>query len=290
MKKNILFIINPISGGTRKLNFPALANSALDLTKFDARFVYTQSPNHANELALEAIQNNIDIIVAVGGDGTINEIASAVESTDKIMAIVPYGSGNGLARSLKIPLNVKNAVSRINNLNARKIDSGVLNGKKFFNVAGIGFDAHISSKFSELKNRGLKGYIGTTLSEISSYRSENYNLTIDGNQLQKHAFMISIANSCQYGNNAFISPEAELDDGLLDVCIIKPFPLVQLPLMGYHLFNKTAHKTNYVEIIKGRKIRISRPFEGIIHLDGEPVQTAEDILITVKPLSLTILN
>jgi diacylglycerol kinase family enzyme len=157
-------------------------------------------------------------------------------------------------------------------------------------MAGLGFDAHISSKFAELKNRGLKGYLSTAFKEITTYQPANYDLDIDGNQYKREAFMISIANSCQYGNNAYISPEAKLDDGFLDVCIIKPFSLSQLPLVCYHLFNKSAHKTNYVEIIKGKDIRINRNDEGIVHLDGEPLDMGKEVFIKVKPLSLLVLN
>jgi len=239
---------------------------------------------------MDAVKKGIEIVVSVGGDGTINEVASALEGTNTLMGIIPYGSGNGLARSLNIPLNDKKAISRINSLRYRKIDSAVLNERKFFNMAGLGFDAHISAKFANLKNRGLKGYISTAISEISAYIPDNYNLIIDGNHYQEDAFMISIANSCQYGNNAYIAPEAEVDDGLLDVCIIKPFPLIQFPVVGYHLFNKTVHKTPYVEIIKGKNIRIKRTNTGIVHLDGEPVEMDKEVIISVKPLSLLVLN
>ncbi|MEJ6981648.1 diacylglycerol kinase family protein [Pedobacter sp. P351] len=290
MKKSVLFIINPISGGKRKSDFPVFAKTRLDLSLFEPEFVYTEWPTHANELAQGAVESGKDIVVSVGGDGTINEIASALEGSEVIMGIIPFGSGNGLARSMNISLDNEKAIAVINNLNSRRIDSAALNDRKFFNMAGMGFDAHISLKFASLKNRGLKGYISTALTEISSYVPDVYDLIIDGNHFQREAFMISIANSCQYGNNAYISPEAKLDDGLLDICIIKPFSLVQLPLIGYHLFNKTVHKTQYVEIIKGKDIRINRKNEGTVHLDGEPVEMDKEISIRVKPLSLSVLN
>ncbi|MBC8054378.1 MAG: diacylglycerol kinase family lipid kinase [Sphingobacteriaceae bacterium] len=290
MKKSVLFIINPISGGKKKSDFPALAKKNLNLNLFSPDFVYTEWPTHASDLAQEAVNNKKDVVVSVGGDGTINEIASVLEGTEISMGIIPFGSGNGLARSLGISLNNQKALHTINNLNIRKIDSAILNERKFFNMAGLGFDAHISSKFAQLKNRGLKGYIQTALREISSYSSENYNLEIDGSHYHREAFMISIANSCQYGNNAYISPQAELDDGLLDVCIIKPFPLVQFPVVGYHLFNKTIHTTSYVEIIKGKDIRINRTKRGVVHVDGEPVEMDNLIEIKAKPLSLSLLT
>jgi YegS/Rv2252/BmrU family lipid kinase len=290
LKKSILFIINPISGGKKKAGFPDFAKAHLNPDLFTLDFVYTEWPTHASDLAVEAVANGKDIVVAVGGDGTINEIASVLEGKKVMMGIIPFGSGNGLARSLKISLNNKKALQTINNIHRTTIDSAVLNGRKFFNMAGMGFDAHISSKFAQLKNRGLQGYIRTALTEVNSYIPDHYDLVIDGVEYTREAFMISIANSCQYGNNAYISPDALLDDGLLDICIIKPFPLVQLPVLGYHLFNKSVQKSEYVEIIKGKDIRIIRQNEGMVHLDGEPLEMSKELHVSVKPLSLVVLN
>ena len=290
MKKNILFIINPISGGKSKINFPVLADHYLDKTKVSPIYLFSNSIGHAHQLALESIENDTDVVVAVGGDGTINEIASAVMGSNKSMGIIPCGSGNGLARALGIPLNNHQALSRLNNFNFSKIDSGLFNNKYFFNMAGIGFDAHISKRFADDATRGLKGYIRTTFTEIGQYRSESYIINIDGRQYEREAFMISIANSSQFGNNAHISPFASVSDGLLDVCIIKPFPLYHLPVMGYRMFSKTAHRSRFVEIIQGRHIEINREREGAVHLDGEPQLMGAKLTIQVRPLSLNILT
>ncbi|HUH33883.1 MAG TPA: YegS/Rv2252/BmrU family lipid kinase, partial [Daejeonella sp.] len=256
MKKSILFIINPISGGKSKLDFPKLTGNYLDKRLFDSKFIFTEGVGHAQQIAAE--NSDKEIIVAVGGDGTINEIASTLEGSGKWMGIIPCGSGNGLARAMGIPLKHADAVSRLNNLNTTLIDSGTLNNRKFFNMAGVGFDAHISKRFAEHTGRGVVGYFQTALSEISTYKPQNYVLQIDGKSYDRTAFMISIANSSQYGNNAHISPFASVRDGLLDVCIIRPFPLYLFPVMGYRMFSKTSHKSNFVEIIKGREIRILR--------------------------------
>ncbi len=290
MKKSILFVINPISGGKTKLDFPRLADKYLDKSIFQANYAFTEKVGHAHEIALEALKRDMDIIVAVGGDGTINEVASAIVNSGKTMGIIPYGSGNGLARSLAIPLKSKQAIIRLNRLETNVIDSGVLNGKNFFNMAGMGFDAHISTRFAEDKTRGLQGYVRTTLTEIWQYKSQQYQIEIDGISYEREAFMVSIANSSQFGNNAHVSPFASVKDGLLDVCIIKPFPLYHFPLMGYHLFSKTAHKSKYVEIIKGKEIRIVRETAGAVHLDGEPQYMSSELEIHIKPLSLAILN
>ena len=289
MKKNILFIINPISGGKSKENIVDLVKRNLSGELFDSDFEFSTSVGHANSLAVQAVTGNTDIIVAVGGDGTINEVASAVVDSDKVMGVIPFGSGNGLARALKINTNKKEAILQLNRLKADRIDTGLFNGKNFFNMAGVGFDAQMSASFAQDKTRGLKGYIKTAFGEIAQYRNQNYILEIDGTRIDREAFMICIANSSQFGNNAHISPFASLTDGLLDICIIKPFPLYQFPLMGLHMFIKTAHKSKYVEIIRGKSIRITRQAEGMVHLDGEPQMMGKEIEIMVNPLNLSIL-
>ncbi len=289
MKKKILFIVNPISGGLNKTFIPSLIDQWLDHSMFDAEIVFSEYHGHALKLAENAINLNFDVVAAVGGDGTINEVASAVESSGKIMAIIPSGSGNGLARTLKIPLNNAKAIARINLLNTTKIDAGIFNGKKFFNMAGMGFDAHISALFAGDKKRGFQGYIKTTLKEIANYKPEHYRIEVDGKLIERQAFMISIANSSQYGNNAHVSPEASVKDGMLDVCIIKPFPLFAFPALGYRMFAKSAHYSKYVEIYRGRDIIIKRAKKGPIHLDGEPFMMDELLTISVKHLTLDLI-
>ena len=262
----------------------------LDHQKFRSTYVFTERIGHAFELALTAVNNKTEIVVAVGGDGTINEIASSLEGTRCIMGIIPCGSGNGLARSLSIPLNNKKALLRLNNLSTDQIDSGTINGKKFFNMAGVGFDAHISKMFAQSITRGITGYVKTTFQELATYQAQQYSIYIDGTLYEREAFMISIANSSQFGNNAHISPFASLKDGLLDVCIIKPFPFYSFPLMGIQMFSKTAHRSKFVEIIKGKEIKILRKSSAPVHLDGEPENMTSELHISIRPLSLTIVN
>ena len=290
MKRKILFVINPISGGKTKYNFPVKIDKYLDKSKFDSECVFTEYRGHGSILAAEALRNGVDILVAVGGDGTINEVASEVEGTNKLMGIVPYGSGNGLARSLGIPIRDIHAIKRINRLHISKIDSGTFNGRKFFNMAGIGFDAQISSRFAENVKRGLTSYAKIAFSEVSNYNSQHYSLNIDGKEYQHQAFMISIANSSQYGNNAHISPFASLNDGMLDVCILKPFPLYKFPALVFRMFRKSTHKSNYLEIIQGSKIIITRESEAAIHLDGDPFNMGTTLTIGINSHSLNILN
>ena len=289
MKIKILFIINPISGGLNKKFIPVLINQYLDYQKFDADIVYSDYVGHAREIAHKAMISGVDILAAVGGDGTINEIASEVSSFGKLMAIIPCGSGNGLARTLNIPLKAKNAIARINAMETVKIDVGTLNDKMFFNMAGMGFDAHISSLFAESATRGLMGYVKSTLKEINKYKAQQYKIEIDGVTIEREAFMLSIANSSQYGSNAHVSPEASLHDGLLDVCVIKPFPLIAFPELGFRMFAKSTQFSKYVEIIKGRNIVITRTYSGPIHLDGEPFMNDKKLIIGIKHLDLELI-
>jgi diacylglycerol kinase (ATP) len=288
-KSNILFIINPISGGKDKLKIPALIDANLDRSRFNPNYSVTEYVGHAAEIAEEAANKNFDIIVAVGGDGTINEIGSKVLLQNKVLGIIPFGSGNGLARFLKIPMNPKKAIQVINNLHIKQIDTATFNDKVYFNMAGMGFDAHISSVFAGNKKRGFSGYLKVGLKEMLDYKPEIYTIVIDGKSYTRKAFVVSIANSSQYGNNAHISPLASVSDGLLDVCVVKNFPLYRLPVLGYYMMTGNTHKSDMVEIITGKEIHISRPKEGAIHIDGEPFFMGTEIDISINPLSLNII-
>ncbi|MFC3195999.1 diacylglycerol/lipid kinase family protein [Parapedobacter deserti] len=288
-KKRILFIVNPISGGKRKKNFEKRALEDLDLAIYDAQFTFTEYPGHARQLGEQAVTDGVDVVVAVGGDGTINEIASALNGTDTVLGIVPEGSGNGLALYLGIPLNERAAVRRLNRFEDMTIDSGTINGLSFFNVAGIGFDASVSDRFANDNIRGPMGYLKAVLSEISTYKPKRYVLDIDGKLFEREAFLISVANSPQYGNNAYVAPQASVTDGILDVCIVHRFPLYTIPMMIFHLFNKTADQSEYVEIIPGKQIRIEREAADAVHVDGEPKEMDTVLSIAVNPGTLRIL-
>jgi len=288
-KINILFIINPISGGRGKLRIPDFIDQYLDKEKFNANFVFSEYVGHAGELADEAATKNFDVIVAAGGDGTINEVATKVLKHNKILGILPLGSGNGLARFLKIPKNLKHALSLINNFRTERVDTAEFNQKCFFNLAGMGFDAHLSAVFSKDKKRGLSGYVKLGFQEVFNYKPQTYQLNIDGTAYTRKAFAISIANSSQYGNDVYIAPNASVKDGLLDVCIIKPFPIIKLPVLGYVMLRGTAERSDMIEIIKGKHIKIIREKAGAVHVDGEPLQMGTEIEALVNPLSLQVI-
>ncbi len=289
-KTNILFIINPISGGRDKANIPGLIDKHLEKARFNANYCFTEYVGHASELAAEAGNKNFDVVVAVGGDGTINEVGTQVLAQGKTLGILPFGSGNGLSRYLQIPMDTVKAIKVINALHVKRIDSAIFNGKRFFNMAGMGFDAHISAIFAGDKKRGLSGYVKLGLKEMLDYKPEIYQINVDGKSLSRRAFVVSIANSSQYGNNTYISPEASVTDGLLDVCVIRSFPLLLLPKLAYHMLRGKTHNSDMVEIIRGREIKITREKAAAIHIDGEPYQMGREIEVSVVPLSLNIIT
>ena len=281
--------MNPVSGGKKKDGVPQLIHQYLDATVFDATIVFTDGASHARQIAKEAVDDQYDLVTAVGGDGTVNEVASSLVGTNTTFGIIPCGSGNGLSRFLSIPMDIKKSIENLNTGRTEIIDSAEANGQTFFNMAGMGFDAHISEVFSHEKRRGFVTYIKSTFREINNYKPQTYHIEIDGKLYEREAFMLSFANSSQYGNNAHISPHASVQDGLIDVCIIKQFPKWRLIEMGIRMLRKTADKTGYVEIIRGKHIKITRDRSGPMHLDGEPHIIGTTVEINVVPASLKII-
>jgi len=288
LKKKALFIINPISGGKKKDDVPAQIEKYLDKSLFEHTILFTTGVAHARQVATDAV-GKYDIVVAVGGDGTVNEAASGLVGSDVTLGIIPCGSGNGLSRFLGIPMNIEESIKTLNKLQTEKIDSAEANGSPFFNIAGLGFDAHIGQVFAGGKKRGFLSYAKSSLAEIINYRSHVYYLTIDGVSYTRKAFILSIANSSQYGNNAHISPKASVQDELLDVCIVKPFPLYRFPEMVLRMFTKTADSSKFVEIIKGKHITVKRDEPGPMHLDGEPAKMQAQVNIKIKPATLNVI-
>jgi len=288
LKRKALFIINPISGGKKKDGVPELIKDTIDAGVMEPVIAFSDGVAHARVIASEAI-GKFDIVVAVGGDGTVNEVASAIVDTDTSLGIVPFGSGNGLSRFLGIPMDTRDAIKNLASGRTEIIDSARINGQPFFNMAGMGFDAHISEIFSHGKKRGFISYIKSSIKEVVGYQPQNYHLDIDGKKYDYKAFMLSIANSSQYGNNVHISPKASLQDGFLDVCVIKPFPLWRFPEMSMRMLIKATESSKYVEIIRGKQILIKREHTGPIHLDGEPQVAGTGIDITILPKSLKVI-
>ncbi len=265
----IVFIINPVSGTERKEHIVTLIHETLKLSGIHYDIAYTTFSGHATELTKQAITQKYDVVVAVGGDGTINEVAQALIKTKTALAIIPQGSGNGLARHLGIPLDTKEAIKRLLEPTKMLIDAATANGNHFFCTSGIGFDAHVSASFAARTFRGLGGYAYFTIKELFSYKPLTYTLEFDGQIIEREAFLIAFANATQYGNNAYIAPQADIQDGKLDICIVKSFPKIQSLQLAWQVFNRTLPQNKYVETYKTDKVKITFNKPIPAHIDGE---------------------
>ncbi|WP_302458473.1 diacylglycerol kinase family protein [Mediterranea massiliensis] len=289
-KKKIVFVINPISGTQGKEQILAWVNEKLDREKYDMEVVYTEYAGHAVKIAAEKAAEKAFAVVAIGGDGTINEIARSLVHTDTALGIIPCGSGNGLARHLQIPLDPKKAVDIINGGRLEVIDYGKINGIPFFCTCGVGFDAFVSLKFSQAGKRGPLTYLEQTLLESLKYRPEVYELEMDGNASARYrAFLIACGNASQYGNNAYITPRATLDDGLLDVTILEPFTVLDVPSLSFQLFNKTIDQNSRIKTFQCKSLRIHRSKPGVVHFDGDPMMAGEDIEVSIVQRELKVI-
>lgn len=283
MKKKAVFIINLNSGTSSKDAIPGLIDRTIDRDKFDYELVVTQYAGHASEIASKAKDDGVDVVVAVGGDGTVNEVARAIVHSQTALGIIPCGSGNGLARHLLLPMNVKKAIEVLNECQVRDLDYGIINGFPFFCTCGMGFDAFVSQKFAEAGKRGPITYVENVLREGLKYQPETYELQDENGTIRYKAFLISCANASQYGNNAYIAPQASMSDGLMDVIIMEPFDVFEAPQISIDMFNKTLDKNSKIKTFKCRKLHIHRSKPGVIHYDGDPVMTGEDIDVELVP-------
>ena len=255
-KKSITFIINPISGTKSKSALPSLVGQYIDSTIYDCEIVKTEYAGHAAEIASQCAKDHRDICVAVGGDGTVNEVARSLVHSDTALGIIPCGSGNGLARHLCIPMDMKQALQVINAGNTDHFDYGVINDLPFFCTCGMGFDAFVSLKFAESGKRGLATYIENVLKEGLAYKPDTYTITDDSGNHQYKAFLVACANASQYGNNAYIAPEASLKNN------------------------------THIQTFQTRSLHIHRSEPGAVHFDGDPTKMSTDIDVRIEPLGL----
>ena len=287
--ERIAFILNPKSGRKTKKNIRNIIEEHIDKSIYDPLFLQTGYAGHATTLVYECINQGIKKVVAVGGDGTVNEVASALVHSNTSMGIIPKGSGNGLARSLKIPMDTIKAIESLNHSKKKKIDAGLINDKYFFCTCGTGFDAKIGHKFAKSEKRGFYSYVKMVLHEYRKFNPKKFKLKIDGEKLKRKAFLVTVANAGQYGNNAYISPQSKMDDGKFDVCIFKPFPLFRAPVLGIRLFTRNIDKSKYIETIQAEKIVFRKKLNYRFHIDGEPVKFKGPVKIQVMPGVLNVL-
>ena len=288
-KSKIAFIINPNSGTSKKEDLPVLIDKILDKERFEPTVIFTQYAGHAKELTIRFVEEKYNYVIACGGDGTMNEVASELVHTDVIFGIIPYGSGNGLARHLRISMFPKRALKQINNHVIKTIDYGLADDTKFFCTCGTGFDAHVSHKFAVQGKRGFLTYFKTIFREYIHYKPYMYILKNGELEIRQRAFLITFANASQYGNNAFIAPHASTTDGMLDVCILKPFSFFTIPWLAFLLFQKEIDKSKHISIVRTKEITLVRRKAGSFHIDGDPVEKGKEIHIRVVPAGLRVL-
>ncbi len=259
----------------------------LQREKFDYTVVRTEKPGHATTLSREALEQGVDLVVAVGGDGTVNEAARPLIGTGTPLGIIPVGSGNGLARHLGIPTETDRSINVLNHFSLKTIDTVKANDEVFLSIAGVGFDALVAEKYADQQMRGFFSYAFISITEYFPYRPLTFRLVIDGRELEREALFISFANSNQFGYNTIIAPQAKIDDGLIDVCIVKKFPAWVSPFLAPMLLAKKIDQTPYVEIVRAKEVFLKNK-SNIINLDGEPVKLKENLHIKVIPASLNV--
>jgi len=287
-KKKILFIVNPISGGKKKIPLAKLVDNHLNKNIFDFQIYFTTSRGDAVIQSKKAVETGIDIVVAVGGDGTINEVAQGLIGSNSALAVIPRGSGNGFANYFKIPHNPVGALNIINRAKSKCIDVGKLNGKLFLSVAGLGFDARVSTAFDAFSKRGLMSYMYISLREYFKFKPKRYTIEADGVRIETMAFLLTAANSSQYGNNAFIAPHALIDDGFLDLVILKPTDVFNALLVSLRMFNGTLHKSKFCQVVRIKRARIfHQDYEA--QIDGEPIQVDKESTIKIFPSALNVI-
>ncbi len=277
-----LFIVNARSGARRDRDLGELRRSEHEVVSCDRK-------EDLDALIARAARDGFDVVFAVGGDGTVHEIARRLISTKLALGIVPTGSGNGFARHLGLAFDLRAALDLCGSGKIVTIDTAQVNGNPFVGVMGLGLDALIAHRFAGSDIRGLRTYVREGLRAFASFKPEDYEIDIDGISSKRNAVLLAVANSSQYGNNARIAPIASLQDGLLDVVIVDRLSMFSAPMLLIRLFNGTLHKTDRVTFMRGKRVTIQRSAPGPAHLDGEPVTLEETLNVTVKPASLRVL-
>lgn len=289
MRTRIRFIINPISGVGKKGILPELIEQYIDSERFDYDIVFSEYRKHAQELAIQSTKEGIDIVCAVGGDGSVHEVGTALIGTPTKLAIIPTGSGNGLARHLGIPLSIEKAIQNINEMNVIQMDTVLVNDTPFLNAGGYGFDALIAKKFDEGKKRGFFTYIKLVAQEFFKYNPVNVTVDVNGKVKKMPVILCSIANASEFGNGFCISPKSDVTDGKIELFLLKPFKIWALPKLAIQFFRRRSHHSRFAEVISFQKAKIKLS-KSIAHYDGEPFNVSKDLTVEVVPKSLHILT
>lgn len=287
--KHLVVIVNPISGRSSKHNVIRTISSHIDKSKYDVTIRFTSYAGHATKIAEEAVRDGVNVVVAVGGDGTVNEVARALVRTNTALGIIPCGSGNGLARHLHIPMNIRKAVDIINKGLVDTIDTMTVNGRPCFCTAGVGYDAQVSVEYAKEKRRGLITYIKKAISGWFRYEPQEYIIETDNQVLIRKAVAITCANANQWGNEFHVAPKASLKDGLVDVIIIHPIKFRNALAMPMQILGYSFDRNPDVECFKTSRLNIKRKNVNPVHIDGEVVLGEQELNIGLISNSLKLI-
>jgi len=287
--EKLTVIINPVSGTASKKRIPDLLDQYISPDRFEKQLFFTEYRGHAFELASRAVKEKADYVIAVGGDGTVNEVARALVESSTVLGIVPMGSGNGLARDLAIPMDSRKALEVILERKIRTVDYCKANNRIFFCTCGVGFDASVSERFDKRKHRGPFSYTRSVLAEYLLFKPDTYDIVFENEVLSKKAFLVTCANASQYGNNAYIAPHADMNDGMMDIAILSPFSPLDVGHLLVQMFTKQMAKNRKIQYYKSKKLTLKRKKPGIVHIDGEPVFMDKTISLEVFHNGLNVI-
>jgi len=289
MERKLLFIINPKAG--KKLGASLLPLIDKKLTgKLKYEIIIWNNIHEFNVIAQKLFKENFTDAIAVGGDGTVNIVAKTILGKNITLGIIPAGSGNGLARSLGLSMKTEKAIDKIIECKTHIIDSGEVNGTAFFCTSGVGFDAHIGNLFAGNNKRGLRSYIKITWQEFFSYQPKKYKIKYNGIEIEREAFLITVGNAGQYGNDFYIAPGAKMDDGLFHVSILKPFKFYEIIGLLIKILRKKADSSKLIESFSCNELIITRAEKDMVHFDGEPKSEETVIKFTLKEKSLKVIT
>ena len=289
--KKIYFIINPAAGihHSRKQKLEEMIPEYFPAETFQTEIVRINEKDRISDLTQKAVAKGHDIIVAVGGDGTINEIAQVLVDSSAVLGIIPAGSCNGLAHFLKIPFKLEEALNLIKNGEAMCIDTIQLNDRIAVSIAGMGFDARIARQFALDNHRGFFTYFKIAVKEYITFRPRLFQVITNNFIIKERAILLSIANSNQFGYNTFIAPKASITDGLADITIVKKIPYSKILRTVVLLFTHKIDKSLYVNTYKADQFTVIRETGKYVNIDGEPFKMDKEVHVKVKPHSLRIL-
>ena len=286
--KNIAFIVNPISGTKTKNRVAKLIRELLDPQLFAPTLVVTEYAGHATQLAQQFALQEYYAVVAVGGDGTVNEVASGLLGSNTALGIIPNGSGNGFARHLDISTRMNRAIEMLNSSEVIHVDYGLVNDIPFFSTFGVGFDAVVAHDFAD-SSRGFKGYVQSIFKDLFQYKPESYHLEGEGIDLTTTAFLINFANAGQWGYDAYIAPQASVQDGWLDVAVVTEFPMTAAAGLALSLFTKDIDENLHMNTLRAKEITLTRENEGAVHIDGTPTQMGKELHVKIVEDGLKVL-